>query len=185
LSHEASLLELINFVASRLEPKTKDFAIPQWQLIENRSSRTAFRLAFFDDEESRATGDLEESEMQVESGGSQDDRQRKRAAPQAGAISRRGRSGRGELVATRAELKRLQAQLADAQEACWPGGRRILTTIASELTGTRKKLTTESSLRWPASWLPVSTICRARSESERSVEAGESKESGIFLHGVN
>jgi molecular chaperone GrpE len=142
-------------------------------------------ISFFDDEESRAADDSEESRddesMSVEVlDNAQDD---------AGGTTGESRSpGEGgpavaELVATRAELKRLQAQLVAVQEA--------LTRRQADFDNYRKRIERERGEAYnrivaevAGKLLPVVDNLSRALEAERSVEASESKEFRHFLHGV-
>ncbi|HYR41765.1 MAG TPA: nucleotide exchange factor GrpE [Terriglobia bacterium] len=142
-------------------------------------------ISFFDDEESRATGDLKESgDDDVDFVASPDDssEQESRAA---GEVRSPGEGGPAvaELVATRAELKRLQAQLAEAQEA--------LTRRQADFDNYRKRIERERGENYnrivaevAGKLLPVVDNLSRALESETSVEAGESNEFRHFLHGV-
>ena len=88
-----------------------------------------------------------------------------------------------ELVATRAELKRLQAQLSEAQEA--------LARRQADFENYRKRIERERGeahnrvvAEVARKLLPVLDNLSRALEAERSVEASESKEFRHFLHGV-
>jgi molecular chaperone GrpE len=138
-------------------------------------------ISFFDDEESRAADDFEEARDEE---GRQDDP----SAKEGGATGEGRSPGAGgpavaELVATRAELKRLQADLAEAKEA--------LARRQADFDNYRKRIERERGETYNrivaevvGKLLPVVDNLSRALESERSVEAGESKEFRHFLHGV-
>ena len=142
-------------------------------------------ISFFDDEESRAADDSEESRddesMSVEVlDDAQDD-----AGGTTGELRSPGEGGPAvaELVATRAELKRLQAQLAAGQEA--------LVRRQADFDNYRKRIERERGEAYnrivaevAGKLLPVVDNLSRALEAERSVEASESKEFRHFLHGV-
>lgn len=142
-------------------------------------------ISFFDDEESRAADDSQESrDDEAVSPPSPDDPSEKenRATGEARAPGEGG-PGVAELVATRAELKRLQAQLSEAQEAL---ARRL-----ADFDNYRKRIERERGEAYnrivaevAAKLLPVVDNLSRALEAERSVEASESKEFRHFLHGV-
>jgi molecular chaperone GrpE len=142
-------------------------------------------ISFFDDEESRAADDLEESrDDEGASLPSPDDPSEKESrAP--GEVRSPGEGGPAvaELVATRAELKRLQAQLSEAQEA--------LARRQADFANYRKRIERERGETYnrivaevAGKLLPVVDNLSRALESETSVEANESKEFRHFLHGV-
>ena len=142
-------------------------------------------IRFFDGDESRADDDLNESR---DDGGAaldslddeQDDLDRTTDE-----LRSPGEGGPAvaELVATRAELKRLQAQLSEAQEA--------LARRQADFENYRKRIERERGEAYnrivaevAGKLLPVVDNLSRALESERSVEASESKEFRHFLHGV-
>jgi molecular chaperone GrpE len=105
--------------------------------------------------------------------------------PDAGAISQAIEGGPvlAELVATRAEMKRLQSELAEAQDGV---ARR-----QADFENYRKRIERERGEAYnrvvaelARKLLPVVDNLARALEAERSVEAGESKEFRHFLHGV-
>lgn len=142
-------------------------------------------ISFFDDEESRAAGEVEEPrDDEGASEPSQDDSSENESRA-AGDVRSAGEGGPAvaELVATRAELKRLQAQLAEAQEA--------LARRQADFDNYRKRIERERGETYnrivaevAGKLLPVVDNLSRALESETSVEAGESKEFRHFLHGV-
>ncbi len=142
-------------------------------------------ISFFDDEESRAADGLEESrDDEGESLLTQDDPSEKdRRVLGEPRSPGDGGPAVAELVATRAELKRLQAQLSEAQEA--------LARRQADFENYRKRIERERGeahnrvvAEVARKLLPVLDNLSRALESERSVEAGESKEFRHFLHGV-
>jgi len=142
-------------------------------------------IRFFDGDESRADDDLDESrddgavslelvdDPQDEVGGTTGE------LP----TSVEGGPAVAELVATRAELKRLQAQLSEAQEA--------LARRQADFENYRKRIERERGeahnrivAEVARKLLPVLDNLSRALEAERSVETGESKEFRHFLHGV-
>ena len=88
-----------------------------------------------------------------------------------------------ELLATRAELKRVEGELAEAQER--------LTRRQADFENYRKRTERERSETYNrvvadvvSKFLPVIDNLRRALETERSVEANESEEFRHFLHGV-
>jgi molecular chaperone GrpE len=88
-----------------------------------------------------------------------------------------------ELVATRAELKRVEGELANAQD--------VLTRRQADFENYRKRTERERSETYNRAaaevvnkFLPVIDNLRRALEAERSVEADESAEFKHFLHGV-
>jgi molecular chaperone GrpE len=141
-------------------------------------------IRFFDGDESRTDGDLEES--RDEAGAalySPDDEQ-----DELGRTMDRRSAGEGgpavaELVATRAELKRLQAQVSEAHEA--------LARRQADFENYRKRIERERGEAYnrvvaevAGKLLPVVDNLSRALEAERSVEASESKEFRHFLRGV-
>ncbi len=141
-------------------------------------------ISFFDDEESRAADDSEASRDDEVSLPSQDDPSEKESRA-AGEVRSPGEGGPAvaELVATRSELKRLQAQLSEAQEA--------LARRQADFDNYRKRIERERGETYnrivaevAGKLLPVVDNLSRGLESERSVEASESKEFRHFLNGV-
>jgi molecular chaperone GrpE len=140
-------------------------------------------ISFFDDEESRAADEVEES-RDDEGVPAQDDPSENESDAAADVRSPgEGGPAVAELVATRAELKRLQAQLAEAQES--------LARRQADFDNYRKRIERERGDTYnrivgevAGKLLPVVDNLSRALESERSVEAGESKEFRHFLHGV-
>jgi molecular chaperone GrpE len=140
-------------------------------------------ISFFDDEESRATGDLAEARDDEGASPQRDSAEKESGA--AGEVRSPGQGGPAvaELVATRAELKRLQAELAEAKEA--------LARRQADFDNYRKRIERERGEAYnrivaevAGKLLPVVDNLSRALEAERSVEAGESKEFRHFLHGV-
>ena len=142
-------------------------------------------ISFFDDEELRAADDLEEArDDEGESRPSPDDPSENESRA-AGEVRSAGEGGPAvaELVATRAELKRLQAELSEAREA--------LTRRQADFDNYRKRIERERGEAYnrivaevAGKLLPVVDNLSRALEAEQSVEAGESKEFRHFLHGV-
>jgi molecular chaperone GrpE len=142
-------------------------------------------ISFFDDEESRAADDLQESGAdEYVSLDSQDDPSEQEIRV-TGELRPPGEGGPAvaELVATRAELKRLQGQLAEVQES---SARR-----QADFENYRKRIERERGeahnrivAEVARKLLPVVDNLSRALEAERSVEASESKEFRHFLHGV-
>jgi molecular chaperone GrpE len=142
-------------------------------------------ISFFDDEESRAADDLEESlDGEGASLDSLDDPPVNESRV-TGELRSPGAGGPAvaELVATRAELKRLQGQLAEVQESL---ARRqadfenYRKRIDRERGEAHNRVVAEVALKL----LPVVDNLGRALEAERSVEVNESKEFRHFLHGV-
>jgi molecular chaperone GrpE len=142
-------------------------------------------ISFFDDEESRATDDLQElRDAESVSLSSPDDPSEKEGrGPGEARSAGEGGPAVAELVATRAELKRLQAQLSEAQDA--------LARRQADFDNYRKRIARERGEAYnrvvaevAGKLLPVVDNLSRALESERSVEATESKEFRHFLHGV-
>lgn len=149
-------------------------------------------ISFFDDEESRAADDLEESRDDEgaslpaagdppESPGGPPEKEGR--APDELRSSAEGGPAVAELVATRAELKRLQAELSEAKEA--------LARRQADFENYRKRIERERGEAYnrivaevAGKLLPVVDNLSRALESERSVKASESKEFRHFLHGV-
>jgi molecular chaperone GrpE len=141
-------------------------------------------IRFFDGDESRADDDSEEpldDEASLELlDDAQDDVSRT-----TGELRSPGEGGPAvaELVATRAELKRLQGQLSEAQEA--------LARRQADFENYRKRIERERGeahnrvvAEVASKLLPVLDNLSRALEAEQSVEASESKEFRHFLHGV-
>ncbi|HVS81205.1 MAG TPA: nucleotide exchange factor GrpE [Pyrinomonadaceae bacterium] len=140
-------------------------------------------IRFFDGDESRADDDLDESRDDEDALHLDD-------APAdvgrtTGELRPPGEGGPAvaELVATRAELKRLQAQLSEAQEA--------LARRQADFENYRKRIERERGEAYnrvvaevASKLLPVLDNLSRALEAEQSVEASESKEFRHFLHGV-
>jgi len=142
-------------------------------------------IRFFDGDESRADDDLDES--RDDEGAalySLDDEQDDPGRTTDELLSPgEGGPAVAELVATRAELKRLQAQLSEAQEA--------LARRQADFENYRKRIERERGeahnrvvAEVASKLLPVLDNLSRALETEQSVEAGESKEFRHFLHGV-
>jgi molecular chaperone GrpE len=150
---------------------------------DRKQKSNSIPISFFDDEESRAADDLEASRDDEDvSSPSPDDPSGNRAPGEARSPGEGGPAV-AELVATRAELKRLQAQLAEAQEA--------LVRRQADFDNYRKRIERERGETYnrivaevAGKLLPVVDNLSRALESERSVEASESKEFRHFLHGV-
>ncbi len=142
-------------------------------------------ISFFDDEESRAADDLEEARDDEGTSGPSPDDPPENERRAAGEVRSPGEGGPAvaELVATRAELKRLQAELSEAKEA--------LVRRQADFDNYRKRIERERGETYnrivaevAGKLLPVVDNLSRALEAERSVEAGESKEFRHFLHGV-
>ena len=140
-------------------------------------------ISFFDDEESRAADDLEES--RDAEGAFPTDESSEKENPPTGEVRSPGEGGPAvaELVATRAELKRLQAKLTEAQEA--------LARRQADFENYRKRIERERGETYnrivaevAGKLLPVVDNLSRALEAERSVEVSESKEFRHFLNGV-
>ncbi len=140
-------------------------------------------ISFFDDEESRAADDLEES--RDAEGSFPPDESSEKESPTTGEVRSPGEGGPAvaELVATRAELKRLQAKLTEAQEA--------LARRQADFENYRKRIERERGETYnrivaevAGKLLPVVDNLSRALEAEQSVEASESKEFRHFLNGV-
>jgi len=140
-------------------------------------------ISFFDDEESRAAGDLEAA--RDDGGASRQDDPSEKESGATGEVRSRGEGGPAvaELVATRAELKRLQAELSEAKDA--------LARRQADFDNYRKRIERERGEAYnrivaevAGKLLPVVDNLSRALDAERSVEAGESKEFRHFLHGV-
>jgi molecular chaperone GrpE len=142
-------------------------------------------ISFFDDEESRVADDSDDSrdDEGVFPPSLDDPSEKESRAPGEARSPGEGGPAVAELVATRAELKRLQAQLAEAQEA--------LTRRQADFDNYRKRIERERGEAYnrivaevAGKLLPVVDNLSRALEAERSVEASESKEFRHFLHGV-
>ncbi len=140
-------------------------------------------ISFFDDEESRAADDLEESPDAE--GAFPPDESSEQESPTTSEVRSPGEGGPAvaELVATRAELKRLQAKLTEAQEA--------LARRQADFENYRKRIERERGETYnrivaevAGKLLPVVDNLSRALEAEQSVEASESKEFRHFLNGV-
>jgi molecular chaperone GrpE len=150
---------------------------------DRKQKQSNIPISFFDDEESRATGDLAEARDDEGASPQRDSSEKESGA--AGEVRSPGQGGPAvaELVATRAELKRLQAELAEAKEA--------LARRQADFDNYRKRIERERGEAYnrivaevAGKLLPVVDNLSRALEAERSVEAGESKEFRHFLHGV-
>jgi len=141
-------------------------------------------ISFFDEDDSRP--DSEDENMSEEQAEREVNHEPERA--DSGPESRVGDSGLGgpelaELVASRSELKRLQAALAEAQEAV---ARRqadfenYRKRIERDRGEAHNRVVAEAARKL----LPVVDNLTRALDAERSVEASESKEFKHFLHGV-
>ena len=138
-------------------------------------------IRFFDGDDSRPSA---EEEWVIEDPA--DDREPESAEPTAQPkVSESGLGGPelAELVASRAELKRLQVALAEAQEA--------LARRQADFDNYRKRIERERGEAHnrivadvARKLLPVVDNLARALDTERSVEAGESEEFRHFLHGV-
>jgi len=142
-------------------------------------------ITFFDDEESGAADDLEEGRDDEGASRPSPDDPTENERRAAGEVRSPGEGGPAvaELVATRAELKRLQAELSEAKEA--------LVRRQADFDNYRKRIERERGEAYnrivaevAGKLLPVVDNLSRALEAERSVEAGESKEFRHFLHGV-
>ena len=150
-----------------------------------KNKSNSIPISFFDDEDSRVADDLEDSPGD---GGESLPLPDDLSEPQGGIAGELRSPGEGgpavaELVATRAELKRLQGQLAEVQES--------LARRQADFENYRKRIERErgeSHNRVVAEvarkLLPVVDNLGRALEAERSVEVSESKEFRHFLHGV-
>ena len=140
-------------------------------------------ISFFDDDDSRPDSPDDSTEAQPVTDG--DDRaERPDGSPEPrandGAL---GGPELAELIASRAELKRLQAALAEAQEAV---ARRqadfdnYRKRIERERGEAHSRVVADAARKL----LPVVDNLARALEAERSVETSESKEFKHFLHGV-
>jgi molecular chaperone GrpE len=139
-------------------------------------------ISFFDDDDSRPDSQDDSLEIQPADG---DDRPE--SGPEGAPESRAGESFGGpelaELIASRAELKRLQAALTEAQEAV---ARRqadfdnYRKRIERERGEAHSRVVADAARKL----LPVVDNLARALDAERSVETNESKEFKHFLHGV-
>jgi len=142
-------------------------------------------ISFFDEDDSRPDSEDENmSEEQATEREFNGEPERADSGPE----SRAGDSGLGgpelaELIASRSELKRLQAALAEAQEAV---ARRqadfenYRKRIERDRGEAHNRVVAEAARKL----LPVVDNLTRALDSERSMEASESKEFKHFLHGV-
>lgn len=137
-------------------------------------------IRFFDGDDSRPSME-EESAIEDQF----DEREHELREPSAPKLSESGLGGPelAELIASRAELKRLQVALAEAQEA--------LARRQADFDNYRKRIERERGeahnrvvAEVARKLLPVVDNLARALDTERSVEAGESKEFRHFLHGV-
>jgi len=142
-------------------------------------------ISFFDEDDSRP--DSEDENMSEEQATEREVNHEPERA-ESGPESRAGDSGLGgpelaELVASRSELKRLQAALAEAQEAV---ARRqadfenYRKRIERDRGEAHNRVVAEAARKL----LPVVDNLTRALDAERSLEASESKEFKHFLHGV-
>jgi len=142
-------------------------------------------ISFFDEDDSRP--DSEDENMSEEQATEREVNHEPERAD-SGPESRAGDSGLGgpdlaELVASRSELKRLQAALAEAQEAV---ARRqadfenYRKRIERDRGEAHNRVVAEAARKL----LPVVDNLTRALDAERSLEASESKEFKHFLHGV-
>jgi molecular chaperone GrpE len=142
-------------------------------------------IRFFDSVESRADDDLEESHDDEGALLDPVDDAQDEVDRTTGELRSPGEGGPAvaELVATRAELKRLQAQLSEAHEG--------LARRQADFENYRKRIERERGEAYnrvvaevATKLLPVLDNLSRALEAERSVEASESKDFRHFLHGV-
>ena len=142
-------------------------------------------ISFFDDEEARSAGDPEESAADDGASRASRDDPSENESGAAGEARSPGQGGPevAELVATRAELKRLQVELSEAKEA--------LARRQADFDNYRKRIERERGETYnrivaevAGKLLPVVDNLSRALESETSAEAEESKEFRHFLHGV-
>jgi molecular chaperone GrpE len=142
-------------------------------------------IRFFDEDDSRPDSQAENmSEEQATERLANDELERADSGPESRASeSRLGGPELAELIASRAELKRLQAALAEAQEAV---ARRqadfenYRKRIERERGEAHNRVVAEAARKL----LPVVDNLARALDAERSVETSESKEFKHFLHGV-
>ena len=141
-------------------------------------------IRFFDGDDSHPSME-EESEEESAIEDQVDEHERELREPSPPKLSESGLGGpeRAELIASRAELKRLQVALAEAQEA--------LARRQADFDNYRKRIERERGeahnrivAEVARKLLPVVDNLARALDTERSVEAGESKEFRHFLHGV-
>jgi molecular chaperone GrpE len=140
-------------------------------------------ISFFDDDDSRP--DSQDDSIEAQPAADGDDRAESR--PEGTSEQRAGESFGGpelaELIASRAELKRLQAALAEAQEAV---ARRqadfdnYRKRIERERGEAHSRVVADAARKL----LPVVDNLARALDAEKSVETSESKEFKHFLHGV-
>ena len=140
-------------------------------------------ISFFDDEESRPDESWDdEGGVQSSTDVGEDAAPNVESEPELRPVGEGGPAV-AELVATRAELKRLQGQLSEAQES--------LARRQADFENYRKRIDRERGeahnrvvAEVTRKLLPVVDNLSRALEAERSVEASESKEFRHFLHGV-
>lgn len=140
-------------------------------------------IRFFDGDDARSSADDAEFEERTAEGSGSRAAESEEVASEPAHESDLGGPDLAELVASRAELKRLQAALAEAQEA--------LARRQADFENYRKRIERE---RGEAHNRVVADVARkllpvvdnlARAlEAEKTVESSESKEFRDFLHGV-
>lgn len=142
-------------------------------------------ISFFDDDGPRAADDMEESSLDESASLPSLDDLLEKEGP-AGDLRPAGEGGPAvaELVATRAELKRLQGQLTEVQES--------LARRQADFENYRKRIDRERGEAYnrvvaevALKLLPVVDNLGRALEAERSAEVNESKEFRHFLHGVD
>jgi len=140
-------------------------------------------ISFFDEDDSRSDSPDDSASAEAGAGG-----ERPKGGPEGPAEPRAEDSAMGgpefaELIASRAELKRLQTALAEAQESV---ARRqadfdnYRKRIDRERGETNSRIVAEAARKL----LPVVDNLARALDAERSMEASESKEFKHFLHGV-
>jgi molecular chaperone GrpE len=141
-------------------------------------------ISFFDGDDSRPDSqDDNMSEEQPTERAVNDERERAESGVETRADAGLGGPELAELIASRAELKRLQAALAETQEAV---ARRqadfenYRKRIERDRGDAHNRVVAEAA----AKLLPVVDNLARALDAERSVEASESKEFRYFLHGV-
>ena len=141
-------------------------------------------IRFFDGDDSHPSME-EESEEESAIEDQVDEHERELPEPSPPKLSESGLGGpeRAELIASRAELKRLQVAFGEAQEA--------LARRQADFDNYRKRIERERGeahnrivAEVARKLLPVVDNLARALDTERSVEAGESKEFRHFLHGV-
>lgn len=141
-------------------------------------------ISFFDDDDSRPESPDDAIEAEPSAGGDDHADSRPEGIPEArGTDSGLGGPELAELIASRAELKRLQVALAEAQEAV---ARRqadfdnYRKRIERERGEAHSRVVADAARKL----LPVVDNLARALDAERSVETNESKEFKHFLHGV-